>query len=250
MSLLAIIQARHGSTRLPAKVLADIAGKPLLEHVIDRVRRCRHVQGVVLATTRLPEDDALQTLAVRLDVPVTRGDEEDVLARFALAAREHGASTIVRITADDPFKDPQVIDRVIEAFLESGADYASNALEPSYPEGLDVEVISLEALLRADREATRPFEREHVTPYVWERPETFSLVNVRHEGPDLSRWRWTCDTAEDLAFARAVYDHLWRENATFTLAAILELLEQEPGLADLIPDIQRNAGLKKSREDS
>jgi spore coat polysaccharide biosynthesis protein SpsF len=244
--VVAIVQARVGATRLRGKTTADIEGKPLIEHVFDRARACRGVDEVVLATTREPEDRALLRVAARCGVPGYAGSTLDVLDRFHQAAVRFHVDTIVRITADDPFKDPQVIDEVVARFQSGGLDYASNTIEPSYPEGLDVEVFSRAALDRAWRDATLHSDREHVTPYIWRQPQLFQVANVRLDR-DLSHMRWTLDYPDDLQFARAVYGRLYR-GQIFGMADMLELLAQEPELALLNNGFQRNAGYIASLE--
>lgn len=226
----AIVQARMGSTRLQGKSLADVCGKPLLQRVLERLAHSRYVERVVVATTDQPEDDAIEQLARRLNVEVYRGDVADVLDRFYQAARRFDIAVIVRITADDPFKDPVVLDEIVRHYLEAeGAfDYVSNTIEPSYPEGLDVEVFSWAALERAWREASKPVEREHVTPYIWMQPERFRLRNVRLPH-DLSHLRWTVDNEKDLAFARAVYSAFGGERL-FLMEDILRLLQESAEL--------------------
>jgi spore coat polysaccharide biosynthesis protein SpsF len=242
----AIIQARMGSTRLPEKTLADLHGKSLLERVIDRAAAIRGVERVVVATTELPEDDPIAACAAGCGIGVYRGPVDDVLARFAGAARMVGASVIVRITADDPFKSPEVCSRVLAEFLRRApdVDYVSNTVEPTWPEGLDVEVFSRKALERADREAGLRSEREHVTPYIYGHPDRFRNVQVKHS-EDLSALRWTLDYPEDLAFARAVYERLDR-GPIFDMDSILALLDAEPALKDMNRGFLRNAGYLKS----
>lgn len=242
----AIIQARMGSTRLPEKTLADLHGKSLLERVIERAAAIDGVERVVVATTILDEDEPIAACGARLGVDVYRGPIDDVLARFAGAARSADASVIVRITADDPFKDPAVCGIVLTEFLrrQPYVDYVSNTVEPTWPEGLDVEVFSRGALERADREATLRSEREHVTPYIYNHPDRFSIVQVRHD-QDLSALRWTLDYPEDLAFARAVYERLDR-GVIFQMDEVLALLESEPSLKELNRGFLRNAGYLKS----
>ncbi len=245
MKTAAIIQARMGSTRLPGKSLVDIAGQPLLGHVIDRAKACRLVQEVVLATTTGPEDAVLIALAEAKGIGSYRGSVDDVLDRFYQAAVAVGADIVVRITADDPFKDPEVMDRVIQRLLDRPElDYASNTITPTYPEGLDVEVVRFTALARAWREARLPSEREHMTPYIWKNPALFEQENVTHSC-DLSKLRWTLDYEADLAFARAVYQRLYT-GRVFGMAEILQLLEAEPDLARINTGFERNAGYLKS----
>lgn len=235
-----------GSTRLPGKTLADLNGKPLLQRVIERSRTIPRVQQVVVATTMLPDDDAVAACAISSGISVHRGSVDDVLDRFVGAARDVNASVIVRITADDPFKDPRVCGLVLEEFLRKApnVDYVSNTIEPTWPEGLDVEVLSREALEKAWREATLPSEREHVTPYIYKHPDRFRVVQVKHD-EDLSALRWTLDYPEDLAFARAVYERLDR-GSIFGMDEILALLSAEPELREMNQGFRRNAGYLKS----
>ncbi len=245
--IIGIIQARTGSTRLPQKALADLAGAPFLARVIERMRYCETLDALVLATTAEPSDDPLADLAASLGAAVYRGAVDDVLDRFTQAARMADAALIVRITADDPFKDPAVTDRAVRLWLERPAelDYVSNTLKPTYPEGLDIEVFTREALERAWREARLPSEREHVTPYIWKHPDRFRVLNFEHSR-DLSHLRWTVDYPADLEFARAVYARLYRPGEVFLMDDILRLLEAEPALAQINTGFQRNAGYMKS----
>jgi len=237
----AIVQARIGSTRLPGKTLAEICGKPLLLHVLERVRASRRIAQIVLATTAEPADQVLVTLARQCGHPTYSGSTTDVLDRFYQAASRFGLRVVVRVTADDPFKDPGVIDAVVERFLQGQPlDYASNTLEPTYPEGLDVEVFSFEALERAWHEACLPSDREHVTPYIWRHPDRFRLASVKLDR-DLSALRWTLDYEADLEFARAVYQRLYR-GQVFGMEDVLALLRAEPHLMKINESIQRNAG--------
>jgi len=245
MKVVAIVQVRMGSTRLPGKSLIDIAGQPLLAHVIDRVCASAYVQDIVVATTTNPEDDPIEELAQKRKVVCYRGSVADVLDRYFQAARLAQADIIVRITADDPFKDPDVIDLVVRCLLaDETLAYASNTIEPTFPEGLDVEAFRFAALERAWQEARLPSEREHVTPYLWKHQELFHLANIRHS-EDLSKLRWTLDYEQDLEFAREVYRRLYR-GQVFKMDEILRLLRKEPQLAAINAGFQRNAGYNQS----
>lgn len=245
MNVVAIIQARMGSTRLPGKSLAPIAGRPLLGHVVDRVRACATVSRVIVATTDAAADEAILDFARREEVAAFAGSEHDVLDRFYQAARGCSADVVVRITADDPLKDPAVIDAVTARLLESpGVDYASNTLQPSFPEGLDVEAFTFPVLEKAWHEAAISSEREHVTPYIWKDPHRFRLVNVAHS-EDLSAMRWTVDFPEDLEFVRQVYSRLFK-GRVFGMAEVLALLEAEPGLRKINEGYRRNLGYLSS----
>ncbi len=242
----AIIQARMGSTRLQGKVLIDIGGKPLLEHVVERVRKSRLIDDIIIATTDNEQDKAIIKFARRRGIPYYAGSENDVLDRFYQAAQKFCVEVIVRITPDDPFKDPEVIDKIIRHYLTSKdkLDYVSNTIKPTYPEGLDVEVFSFAALEKAWNEARKDSEREHVTPYIWNHPELFRLANIENS-EDLSHLRWTLDYEEDLRLAREVYARLYR-GQVFLMKDILALLSAEPELARINQGITRNEGYLKS----
>ena len=242
----AVIQARLGSTRLPGKALLDVAGRPMLSHVIERARAIPGVDGVVLATTVNPLDDALVDFARRGDIPWVRGSENDVLDRFHVVVTEHPCDVIVRVTPDCPLLDPRVSGLVLAEYLrrEPGVDYASNVHPPTYPDGLDTEIFSRDALERAWREAALASDREHVTPYIWKNPDRFRLVNVTADA-DRSGLRWTVDEKADLEFVRAVYARLGA-GAIFGLDDVLALLRREPALADINTGFRRNEGYAKS----
>lgn len=244
----AIVQARMGSIRLPGKVLIDIQGKPLLAHVIDRIREAKLIDQIVIATTDNEKDRAIVEFAQSQGISYYIGSEEDVLDRFYQAAKEYGANIIIRITPDDPFKDPEVIDKVGGYYLSHKGkyDYVSNTIKPTYPEGLDVEVFSFGALEKAWREAKKSSDREHVTPYIWNHPEIFKLANVENDA-DLSHLRWTLDNKADLRFTREVYAKLYH-GQVFLMKDILALLHAEPELRYINQGIARNAGYLKSLE--
>jgi spore coat polysaccharide biosynthesis protein SpsF len=226
MNIVAIIQARCGSSRLPGKVLMDIAGHPMVSRVVQRTRQARMLTEVVLATSTEHRDEPLATLAARLGVPCFRGNEGDVLDRFVGAAQAFKADVVVRLCADCPLLDGAVIDRVLQTFQQSqGIDYVSNNLKRTYPLGLDAEVFSREALVRAHLEASLPFEREHVTPYIYQHPELFSLRNVMHTS-DLSNYRLTVDEAADLKRVRQIYCHFQDRN--FSFMDVIDFLTENP----------------------
>jgi spore coat polysaccharide biosynthesis protein SpsF len=224
----AIVQARMGSTRLPGKVLLDLAGEPVLVRTVERTRRAETLDEVVIATTTAPADDALADFCAERGWPCERGDENDLLDRYYHAASAHDADLVVRITSDCPFMDPALIDRVVRAFLANQpADYASNTKIPpsTYPPGMDVEVMWFDALARAWREDDDPAWREHVTPYLYRHPELFGLLRVPGE-IDLSGYRWTVDTPEDLAFCERIYQHFGHDR--FTTADVYAALLDHP----------------------
>ena len=206
MSVVAIVQARTGSTRLPGKVLADIEGRPMLVRVLERASRARLVDRIVVATTDRPADDDVEALCAAEGVACHRGSADDVLDRYAQAARRFGADTVVRLTGDCPLLDPAVVDLVVAALRDSGADYATNTLPPTFPDGLDVEAFTRAALERAWREAELPAEREHVTPYL--RGGDFTVVNVESGDPEAGRLRLAVDDPGDLERVRDLYRRL------------------------------------------
>ncbi len=239
MKVVAIVQARMGSTRLPGKVLKDLEGETVLARVVDRLRRSRLIDEVLVATTDRVPDDAIVRECRNCSVPVSRGDQEDVLDRYFRAAQLAKAEIVVRITSDCPLIDPEVTDKTIAAFLEARPDYASNIQIRTYPRGLDTEVMSFAALGRAWQAARKPYEREHVTPRIFEHPDEFEILSVTGEA-DHSGYRWTVDTPEDLEFVRAVYGRL-KDKPAFLWRDVLDLLEREPALVELNRAIEQKA---------
>jgi spore coat polysaccharide biosynthesis protein SpsF len=238
MRIVAIIQARMGSTRLPGKVLKDLEGETVLSRVVNRVRRAKLIEEALVATTDRPPDDAIVAECRRCSVKVSRGDQDDVLDRYFRAAQLAKAEVVVRITSDCPLIDPEIADQTVAAFLEARPDYASNALQRTYPRGLDTEAISFDALARAWQQARKPYEREHVTPYIYEHPEAFKILTVTGDA-DFSGHRWTVDTAEDLEFVRAVYARL--KTGEFSWRDVLALIDREPELMELNRSVMQKA---------
>jgi spore coat polysaccharide biosynthesis protein SpsF len=241
----AVVQARMSSTRLPGKVLLRTCGKPLLQHMIERVQRCTQIDQLVVATSSDASDDPLQALCNSLGVPCHRGSLDDVLDRFMGAVQSLAPGWVVRLTGDCPLIDPDVIAKVVNSAREPGVDYASNALNPTFPDGLDVECMRAEVLEQAWREARKPSEREHVTPFIHTQPERFALRQVRHD-PDLSALRWTVDEASDFVFVSQVFEHLYPVKPDFRMKDVLALLDREPQLARINSKLQRNEGYARS----
>jgi spore coat polysaccharide biosynthesis protein SpsF len=237
MKVLAIIQARMGSTRLPGKVLLDLAGHSMLARVVRRARRAASVDDVLVATTNAPGDQPIVDECRRLDVGCFRGDEADVLDRYHQAAAAHRADVVVRITSDCPLVDPGVTDRVVRAFLDREPDYASNTLQRTYPRGLDTEVVAAAGLARAAREAVELYQRTHVMPYFYQNPDRFRLLSVTGDR-DASGYRWTVDSPEDLQFVRAVYRRLEGDD-TWSWHDVNNLLAVEPELAELNRNVRQ-----------
>ncbi len=231
MRTVAIIQARLGSTRLPGKVLLDLGGKTVLGRVVERVGRMKTVKDLVVATSSLESDDAIEAECRRLGVPCFRGSEEDVLDRFRGAADTMEAEQCVRITADCPLIDPGVSDDIVAQFeaADPPVDYASNKIPQSFPRGLDTEVFSRYALDLAVKWAKKPYHRTHVTAYMYQTPEIFTMLSVVSD-VDRASWRWTLDTPEDLTFIRAVYEAL-EGKPDFDWLDVVALVEADPMLA-------------------
>ncbi len=249
MKIAALIQVRTGSTRLKDKTFVELEGKPLLWHIIDRVKKAKHIKEIVITTTSCKGDDRIEEFAKKDNIRIFRGSEDNVLDRFYQAAKKFNIDVIARVTADDPFKDPRVIDKAINIFLKEDYDYVSNTVKPTYPEGIDIEVFSFKALEKAWKEADKTSEKEHVTPYIWKNPNLFKTFNFEYK-EDLSNLRWTIDYEEDYQFAKEVYKRLYKEGEIFYMEDILELLEKEPELAKINQGIVRNEGYEKSlRED-
>jgi spore coat polysaccharide biosynthesis protein SpsF len=243
--VLAILQARMSSRRLPGKVLADIEGAPMLLRQIERIRRARLIDDLVIATSSDSTDDLLAEALGSAGVPVFRGALDDVLGRFAAVLQERPAEHVVRLTGDCPLADPDVIDAVIAHHLVGGSEITSNTVAPTFPDGLDVEVVAGSALFLAAKEARLPFEREHVTQFIYRRPERFRILNYALF-QNLSHLRWTVDEPDDLAFVRAVYRELLPRCPQFGFRDVLTLLDKNPALQAINSRLERNEGLKRS----
>lgn len=240
MNVVAIIQARLGSSRLPGKVLKTVMGKPLLEYQIERVSRARHINKIVVATSDLDRDLPIVKFCERLLVLHYRGSEEDVLERYYDAALSHRADVIVRLTADCPLIDPQLIDEVIESYIQSYPqyDYVSNCLQRTYPRGMDVEVFSFKALYEAYRRAKSPSEREHVTPFIYKNPQIFKLHSIKN-AKNQSNHRWTVDTPEDFTLVKNILETIYPVKQTFTLHDCLDVLEKHPDWMNINAEIHQ-----------
>lgn len=224
-----IIQARMGSTRLPGKVLMKISKYPMLWHVISRVQQASILDHVVVATSEAEADEPVVTLCREIETACFRGSEDDVLDRFYQTAHAIDADIIVRVTADCPLLDPNVLEKTVELFQASPCDYASNTIDRTFPDGLDVEVFSFTALAQAWGEAQLMSEREHVTSYIWKNPELFNIQQYTQD-QSLSHLRWTVDEPEDMEFVRCVYKHLYQPGHTFLMEDVVKLLEEHPEL--------------------
>lgn len=234
------VQARMGSTRLPGKAMLEVCGKPLLQLMLERLARVRAPVKVVVATTGETIDEPIAALCERLGANLFRGHPTDLLDRHYRAGLAFNAEAVAKIPSDCPLIDPAIVDRVLARFAQGDCDYAGNLHPATYPDGNDVEIVTMAALEIAWREAWRPMEREHATPFIWERPERFRLANVTWDDDsgivpprDYSMsHRWTLDYPEDYLFVHSVYSALYPHNPHFDLDDILALLERKPEIAD------------------
>jgi spore coat polysaccharide biosynthesis protein SpsF len=244
MIIVAIIQARIGSTRLPGKVMKTLHSKTVLGHVISRVKACPLVDEVVVATTVSPQDDVIVAESSRHGAMNFRGSEDNVLERYYFAAKQFRADVIVRVTSDCPLFDPLILSKMLQRFQKgntkgSHIDYLSNTLTRSFPRGLDTEIFTFDALQRTMREASQPFEFEHVTPYLYRHPEKFVLEEFKSD-TNLSNYRWTLDTQEDFILIDAVFNALDRgNNHIFSTEEVLDFLNERPELAAINAHIEQ-----------
>jgi glutamate-1-semialdehyde 2,1-aminomutase len=245
MKVVAILQARVSSSRLPGKVLKLIMGRPMLALQIERVLQAKKIDQLIIATSTDPSDDELDTLCRKINVPCYRGSLNDVLDRFYQAAQTYKPVSIVRITGDCPLIDPEVIDDVIAFYLNGDYDYASNAVEPTFPDGLDIEIFRFSVLEGAWKEARLPSQREHVTPFIQQHPDRYRIGHYKNT-EDLSHLRWTVDEPEDFELVTRIYEALYPVNPEFRMIDVLALLQQRPDLAAINQKYERNEGLKKS----
>ena len=243
--IVAVIQARVGSKRLPRKVLLDLEDRTVLEHVIYRVKNSKLISDSIVATTILKEDLEIMKLCSSNNIRVYCGSENDVLDRYYQAARLLEADDVVRITADCPLIDTKVIDRVLKLHLFKKTDYTSNAVKETFPDGEDVEVFTFKTLQKAWKDARMLSEREHVTSYMKKHPELFKIANLKNT-KNLSEKRWTLDEREDYKFIKLVYEKLYKKNKLFGMEEIIRLLNEHPEYEKINNKIRRNEGYLKS----
>lgn len=239
MKVVAVVQARMGSMRLPNKVMKAIGGKPMIEILLARLSRSQEIDQIVVATSIDPRNTPLVQYVTQLGYPCEQGSEEDVLERYLQAARKHGAEIVVRITGDCPLIDPDLVDQTIRKFKDGGFDYVSNSYPPTYPNGLDVEVFTFEALQRASEETTKPFDHEHVTPYL-RSPGLFRQGTFSGD-EDLSGLRWTVDELDDFKVITAVFGH-FAPDIHFGWRQVLDLQRARPDMFSANHDIIRDEG--------
>lgn len=242
--ILAIIQARLLSTRLPEKTLEYFSGETLLGHIINRLRFSKYIEQIVVATGEKAQNKKILDYCKNSGITCYPGNEDDVLARFYHVMQKYNTQYIVRVTADDPLKDPQIIDRAIEhIFADNSLDYVSNTLVPTYPEGLDIEVFKSSALELAYNRAKLPSEREHVTPFIWKNDGLFKVLNFMND-EDLSHLRWTVDYPEDLDFIKMIYKQ-FETVPIFYMHDVIEFLKNKSLLGRTSADVLRNEGYLK-----
>lgn len=243
---IAIIQARMGSTRLPGKVMKDLLGKTVLAHDIERVKQAKTIDDIVVATTVADIDDCIAEEALRCGAKIFRGSEEDVLSRYYFAATENEADIIVRITSDCPLIDPKIVDDIVAFFKQNEYDIVTNAgndlSQRTYPRGLDTEVFSYETLQETHNNAKENYQREHVTPYIYENAKR---IYYYKNNVDYSHYRWTLDTEEDWQLIKKLYEHLYHGKHDFYMSDILMVMKQNPELFKINKDVKQ----KKLREE-
>lgn len=238
MKIVAIIQARMTSTRLPGKVLKKVMNKTLLEYQLERVSRSKYIDEIIVATTTNNTDQPIVELCENLNISIYRGSEYDVLSRYYEAALQSNAEIIVRITSDCPFIDPEIVDKVIELYMNSHVDYASNTLKRTYPIGMDTEVFSFNALKQANDEATLERDREHVTAYMYVNSGLFNKKNLAYN-LNLSNHRWTVDTIEDFKLVSKILEKLYSDKRKFTMLDILDLINKYPQWSEINAHIEQ-----------
>jgi len=239
-----VVQARTTSSRFPGKVLKPLLGEPMILRQLERMHRAEMLDLIVVATSDQPSDDDLSTTVTDAGFDLVRGSLDDVLGRFIRVIDEYQPENVVRFTADCPLMCPSVIDDVVGSFHAGSADYVSNTMVPTYPDGLDVEAVTAAALVRMNEISTDPDEREHVTLGIYRRPSDFRIANVVDPtGDNHSAMRWTVDTADDLLFVQDVYRNLFPSNPDFEYGQILSLLADHPELQRTGRSVTRNAAL-------
>lgn len=236
----AIIQARMGSTRLPGKVLKDIAGKPMIWHLINRLKFSKKIDEIILVIPDNRQNNILEKFAKENKVKYFRGSEEDVLSRYFKAAEEFKCDRVVRITSDCPLIDPKIVDLVVERHLKIGADFTANflegkktkSLERTYPKGLELEIFNFAVLKEANELAKKQYQREHVDPYIFEHPEIFKTAVVKNS-ENLSYFRWAVDEIKDLELVRKIYKRLYKKDKIFLMEDVVNLFKEYPKLHEI-----------------
>lgn len=239
-----MIQARSSSTRLPDKALKKIEGKPIIWHIINRAKKIKSAEQIIIITTRKKEDKIFLEIAKDNGVLGFQGSEKDLLERHYQCALKYNADPIIRITSDCPLIDPYIVEKMIQIYLKNNYDYVTNREPPTYPDGLDTEIFSFDALKKANRYAKLRSEREHVNPYIVKHPQKFKIFNYRYR-KDLSHLRWTVDEKRDLKFVRQIYSRM-KPKTLFSMNMVLKIIKKEPQIQQINQGINRNEGYAKS----
>jgi spore coat polysaccharide biosynthesis protein SpsF len=249
MKVIGIIQARMGSTRFPRKIFEVICGSTLLEHYYNRVEFSKQIHKIIIATTTNPLDDEIYDFCISKNISVYRGSENNVIKRFYDCAKSENADIVVRLTPDDPFVDPDVIDKAVQILLKNleNIDFVTNHFKPTYPEGLDIEVYPIETLGWINKRTDKKYQKEHVFPYIQEHTEEVRTINFQQE-QDYSYLRWTIDYPVDLLMVKAIYYRLYKQGKIFKQQDIINLIKENPSISMINSLIKRKEGVNKSIE--
>ena len=242
MKVVCLVQARVGSTRLPGKILKEICGKTILHHEIDRLKKCKEIDEIVIATTDKEDDDKIVNEAKKLSVKYFRGSENDVLSRFYYAAKENNADIIVRVTSDCPCIDFEILDKMLiyfkDKYKEKQIDYLSNTINRTYPRGYDIEIFTFSALEKSYINAEKEYEREHVTPYIYDKTNNFLKLSFENK-EDYSKYRVTLDTIEDFIVIKNIFENLYYKNPYFKLNDVVQYLNNNLHIVDINKHIEQ-----------
>ena len=242
MKVVCLVQARVGSTRLPGKILKEICGKTILHHEIDRLKKCKEIDEIVIATTDKKDDDKIVNEAKKLSVKYFRGSENDVLSRFYYSAKENNADIIVRVTSDCPCIDFEILDKMLiyfkEKYKEKQVDYLSNTIKRTYPRGYDIEIFTFSALEKSYINAKKEYEREHVTPYIYDKTNNFLKLPFENKD-DYSEYRVTLDTIEDFIVIKNIFENLYYKNPYFKLNDVVQYLNDNLHIVDINKHIEQ-----------
>jgi len=243
--ILAVLQARVSSTRLPGKVLMPILNRPMLWYQLERIARSTRIDKIIVATSTESSDDPIEQLCTGYNIECYRGSLDDVLDRFYRSVAPYRPDHIVRLTGDCPLADPELIDKIVTFHLSNSFDYTSNTLAPTFPDGLDVEVFKYSCLTSAWQNANLSSEREHVTSFIYKQPSRYRLGNYANSR-DLSNLRWTVDEPSDFKLIMTIYNQLYPNNPNFSTEDVLSLIDTYPELVNLNIHLARNEGYAKS----